>query len=71
MSGFTKEEIAAELARRQQVQREIEKTRAEQAKQAERHRMAKADAWCTHCNSRFNSITGGSHSFCYNCLDAG
>lgn len=71
MSGFTKEEIAAELARRQQVQREIERTRAEQTKQAERNRMANADARCTHCNSRFDSMTGGSHGFCYNCLDAG
>jgi hypothetical protein len=67
MSGFTKEEIAAELARRKQVQREIERSRSDQA---ERARMANANARCMHCHSPFNSLTGGAHGLCYNCLDA-
>ncbi len=67
MSGFTKEEIAAELARRKQVQRDIERSRSEQA---ERTRTANADARCIHCRNPFNSITGGAHGLCYHCLDA-
>ena len=67
MAEFTQEEIAAELARRTQVQRDIERARAEQTKRAQ---AANADTRCIHCGSSFNSITGGSDGFCYRCLDA-
>ena len=67
MAGFTKEEVAAELARRARVQRDLESSRAERA----RHNLIKnADAECLHCHQPYNSLTGGSHGLCDLCLHA-
>lgn len=67
MAGFTKKDIAAELRRREQVQRDIETSRSEQAR---RDRIANADTECIHCHTPYNSVTGGSHGLCDLCLHA-
>lgn len=67
MAGFTKEEVAAELARRELAQRDIDTGRSEQA---QRNRIASADTECLHCHTPYNSVTGGAHGLCELCFDA-
>lgn len=67
MAGFTKEEVAAELARREQAQRDIETGRSEQA---QRNRNANSDTECLHCHTPYNNVTGGAHGLCDLCLHA-
>lgn len=67
MAGFTKEEVAAELARRARAQRDHESSRAEQARQ---NLVKYADAECLHCHRPYNSLTGGGHGLCDLCLHA-
>lgn len=65
MFEWTKEEIAAELARRKQVQ-------LDRKKDAEKVSYApdpNADTRCVHCNQPYNSLAGGSHGFCRSCID--
>lgn len=67
MAGFTKEEIADELARREQAQRDIQTGRVDQA---QRNQIANADTECLHCQLLYNSITGGANGLCNLCLYA-
>jgi hypothetical protein len=67
MAGLSRAEIAAELRRREQGQRDIETRRSERA---ERNRIANADTECVHCHTPYESAEGGGGGLCDLCLYA-
>lgn len=65
MAGFAKGDVAAELARREHAQRDLEIGRSNQD---QRNRIANADTECPHCHTPSNSVTGRADGLCDLCF---
>jgi len=65
-TGWTKEEVEAELRRRSDAQREFDRNWQDAARKAE---LANADANCIHCGRPFRMAlaAGGEWGFCDEC----